>query len=413
MRSPPFQEPVLADSAPVGSSRISSWKTSTGTDDRRGARERLLPWWDAERLENARIIVAGAGAIGNELLKGLALAGIGRVLVIDLDIVSPSNLSRSVLFRDEDVGQPKAVVAARRAMDLNPDIRVIPVVGDLRRDLALSTMRRADLVLGALDNIEARFVLNRRTRLAAAPWIDAAISDSQAQVVRYLPGRGACYECTFSEGMRQRFSERYSCTGLVRRMPDRAVPTTIVGASVAAALQLQDALRFLHDPESGLRSGQRLTTLLEDHRQLLDTLPDDPECLAHLPPAVPELALDRGPEDLTPETLAQAAGTPGAMVDLGFDIVESFTCAVCDAVQPVCRPAALVFEEEALCPVCGGERIVSLTPEIGPASPARSTTLACLGAAPREILRVGGRWLQIGGPDPWALPGDDGATGRA
>jgi len=245
----------VADATAPGSPRISFVRT--GTEDGRGARERLLPWWNQERLAAARVVVAGAGAIGNELLKGLALVGVGRVLVIDMDTVSPSNLSRSVLFRDGDVGRPKALVAARRAMELNPDVRVTPIVGDLRRDLPLSALRGADLVLGGLDNIEARWTLNRRTILAGAPWIDSGISDSQAQVTRYVPGEGACYECTFTEGMRQRFAERYSCTGLVRRVPDRMVPTTIVGAGVAASLQLQDALRFLHDPAAGLRPGHR------------------------------------------------------------------------------------------------------------------------------------------------------------
>jgi hypothetical protein len=261
-------------------------------------------------------------------------------------------------------------------------------------------------VLGALDNIEARFTLNRRARLAGAAYIDSGISDTQAQVSRFLPDEGACYECVFTEGMRRRFTDRYSCTGLVRRVPDRAVPTTIVGASVAAALQLQDALYFLHGSEAGLKPGQRVTTLLDTFRQFVDDLPPDPDCLAHMPPAVPAHTLEAGPETLTAAAVAAAAGDSEAGVDLGFDIVETFHCPSCGAAADpaVCRPAALVFEDEAICPGCGGERQVRLTAEVLPESPAREVPLAALGVAAREILRVGNTWVEIGGPDPWDPP---------
>src|SRR5258707_3325621 len=77
--------------------------------DRYG-RLRLIPWWRQERLSAARVLVVGAGALGNEVLKNLALLGVGTVYVIDLDTIETSNLSRSVLFRAEDGGQSKAVV---------------------------------------------------------------------------------------------------------------------------------------------------------------------------------------------------------------------------------------------------------------------------------------------------------------
>src|SRR5437588_11469685 len=84
-------------------------------DDDRYGRLRLIPWWRQDRLAAARILVVGAGALGNEVLKNLALLGVGTVYVIDRDVVETSNLSRSVLFRAEDGGRPKAEGAARRA----------------------------------------------------------------------------------------------------------------------------------------------------------------------------------------------------------------------------------------------------------------------------------------------------------
>src|SRR5271167_4519430 len=90
----------------------------------RFARFRLINWWDQERLAQARVLVVGAGALGNEILKDLALLGVGRVLVADRDRVENSNLSRSILFRERDRGRPKAEVAAERTVEIYPEMRV-------------------------------------------------------------------------------------------------------------------------------------------------------------------------------------------------------------------------------------------------------------------------------------------------
>src|SRR5580658_10045721 len=77
-------------------------------DQDRYSRLRLISWWRQERLRSARILVVGAGALGNEVVKNLALLGVGTTYLIDLDVVESSNLSRSVLFREADSGQSKA-----------------------------------------------------------------------------------------------------------------------------------------------------------------------------------------------------------------------------------------------------------------------------------------------------------------
>ena len=89
-------------------------------DEDRYSRLRLIGWWDQERIKNAKILVVGAGALGNEVLKNLALLGLGKIFLIDFDLIQNSNLSRSVLFRAEHAGQSKAKVAAKMAMELNP-----------------------------------------------------------------------------------------------------------------------------------------------------------------------------------------------------------------------------------------------------------------------------------------------------
>ena len=146
------------------------WITDPEHD--RYATLRLIDWWDQQRLAEARVMVVGAGALGNEVLKNLALLGVGYLFIVDFDMVEASNLSRSVLFRSEDAGRPKAEVAAERVQAINPDVAVIPFHGDVTRDLGLGVYRRMDVVIGCLDSREARLAVNRACWRVGGPWVD-------------------------------------------------------------------------------------------------------------------------------------------------------------------------------------------------------------------------------------------------
>src|SRR5690348_12798708 len=147
------EPPPTSDSGPAPS--VSADDPLIIDDLDRYGRLRLISWWRQERLQAARVLVVGAGALGNEVLKNLALVGLGTIEVIDLDVVEPSNLSRSVLFRTEDGGRPKAEVAAARARELNPEIRIVARHGDVITDLGLGAFADVELVIGCLDNREA------------------------------------------------------------------------------------------------------------------------------------------------------------------------------------------------------------------------------------------------------------------
>src|SRR5207253_6035184 len=88
-------------------------------DSDRYSRLRLIGWWDQEKLRAAKVLVVGAGAIGNEVLKNLALLGVGHVWVIDCDEIEDSNLTRSILFRQADCGRSKAIAAAESVRNIN------------------------------------------------------------------------------------------------------------------------------------------------------------------------------------------------------------------------------------------------------------------------------------------------------
>jgi len=104
-------------------------------DADRYARLRLIRWWDQDRLRAAKVLVVGAGAIGNEVLKNLALVGIGHMVVVDFDTIEDSNLARCVLFRAADRGESKAQVAGRALQQLNPDVDVRAINGNVLTDV--------------------------------------------------------------------------------------------------------------------------------------------------------------------------------------------------------------------------------------------------------------------------------------
>src|SRR5689334_21050060 len=112
----------------------------------RDATLRLIKWFSIDTVRAAKILVVGAGAIGNEVLKNLALLGVGNIFIIDRDKIEISNLSRSVLYRESDCDQYKALVAARATRELNPSINARWRVGDISFDLGLGFIRRMDVV---------------------------------------------------------------------------------------------------------------------------------------------------------------------------------------------------------------------------------------------------------------------------
>src|SRR5438874_4427124 len=117
--------------------RIRSQDLGTDAQADRFDRFKLIGWWDQNRLASARVLVIGAGALGNEIVKNLALLGVGHVLIADLDRVENSNLSRSVLYRASDNGCEKATVGARAAAEIYPGIQTHAFNGNVVYDLGL------------------------------------------------------------------------------------------------------------------------------------------------------------------------------------------------------------------------------------------------------------------------------------
>lgn len=208
----------------------------------------LLSWFKKERVKDARVLVAGAGALGNEVIKNLALFGIGHIFVVDFDRIEISNLTRSVLFREQDAHNHryKAEVAAQRAMEINPQIQVVPIVGNLFSEVGLALYKSVDVVIGCLDSRLARYQLNRMAMRAGKTWIDGSIENLTGAVRIFTPGIN-CYECGMSREEFNSIMLRTGCADVVRMQTSHGrVATTPISASIIGAIQAQEALKVIH-----------------------------------------------------------------------------------------------------------------------------------------------------------------------
>lgn len=208
----------------------------------------LLSWFKKDKVKNARVLVAGGGALGNEVVKNLALFGVGHIYVVDFDQIELSNLTRSVLFRENDAYNHayKAEVVAKRAMEINPQIKVIPIVGNLFSEVGFGIYRMVDVVIGCLDSRIARYQLNRLCMRAGKTWIDGSIENLTGTVRVFTPGI-SCYECGLSREEFNIIMLRTGCADVVRSQASAGrVATTPISASIMGAMQVQEAMKIIH-----------------------------------------------------------------------------------------------------------------------------------------------------------------------
>ena len=380
-----------------------------GTEDR-FERFSLIPWWDQDRLRRARVLVVGAGALGNEILKNLALLGVGRIAVVDLDSVERSNLPRAVLLRERDIGRPKSEAVAAALHDLHPDTRVFPIRADVIHGVGMGLFRWADVVLGAVDNREARLAIGRFCQLVGRPWIDGGIEVLAGIARVFLPGDGPCYECTLSEEDWKILANRRACTLLPRdAAPEPRVPTTPTTAAIVAGVQCAEALKILHG-RPGLAGegfhfdGHQYDAYRVRYRR-------DPECYGHEP--LPDIrTLPLGAADATAAGIAAAAEPflgSGAEIEAGRELVSGFRCPSCGADGERYGSLDSFSAGDATCPRCRGAMTPSLYHRFADA-PAQGRSLLDLGIPRWDILRArsGGREvaLELGGDRPIVLGGE-------
>lgn len=213
-------------------------------EESRYDRQERITWWDQAQLLKSNVLVVGAGALGNEIVKNLCLVGVGNIHVIDMDRIELSNLARCSLFRDADEGKFKAEVLATAGMHINPDVRITFDTCSVQQ-FGSGKIAEFDVIIAGLDNLEARLWVNYHSRRAGRTWIDGAIEGLQG-LVRVFTPEGPCLECTLGESDHKNLSHRRSCALLT---PDELisgkVPTNSTSASIVAAFEVQETIKLL------------------------------------------------------------------------------------------------------------------------------------------------------------------------
>jgi adenylyltransferase/sulfurtransferase len=356
--------------------------------DRLGTFE-FISWWEREKVQNAKVMVVGAGALGNEVIKNLALMGIGNLFIVDFDKVEAANLSRSVLFREGDNDRSKAEIAAARAKSINPDVHVQYMNGDITSQLGLGIIRRMDVVIGCLDNREARLAVNRFCYWVNKPWVDGAIQELLGLMRVFVPGQGACYECTLTEQALRDLSARYSCPLLARQnILLGKVPTTPTIASIIGGMQSQEALKLIN----GMPVEPGKVTHFNGMVNEMHTTAYSPreDCESHwtygeiteLPARAERTTL----ADLL--RIARADLGPDAMLELDQELITQLECPNDHTVEEILRPLSEVTFEAGHCPTCGVLRESTLTHIITGEEKFLHRTLGSVGVPPLHIVKA-------------------------
>jgi molybdopterin/thiamine biosynthesis adenylyltransferase len=327
----------------------------------RYSRLSLIPWWDQEKIRETRVLVIGAGALGNEILKNLALLGFQQIVIVDLDRIEESNLSRTILYRSDDIGEFKAIVAAQSVKEISPGISIQPVVGNVIHDCGLGLFRWSDVVLAGLDNREARLWINRSAWKMNRPWIDGAIEGINGVARVFLPRSAPCYECTLGEMDWKLLEQRMSCNLLMHEaVTEGKVPTTPTISSIIAGIQVQEAVKLIHGLPTIASRGYIFEGL--NHSSYIVEYTTNPDCMSHytleriieLPQRSSELTLTQ-----LHELARRDLDVSHVTIEFSRDVIHTLTCPHCHTGEERFAPVGSVRLEDGRCPNDGHMRVVS------------------------------------------------------
>lgn len=252
-----------------------------------------------ERLRAARVLCVGAGGLGSPVISYLAAAGVGRLGIVDDDVVDETNLQRQILFITADIGRAKAEVAAERVRAMNPYVAVDPIRVRLDHTNARELVGLYDVVVDGTDNFSSRYLINDACVLEGKPDVYGSIFRFDGQVSVFGAPGGPCYRCLFPQ-----------------RPPAGTVPTCAEGgvlgvlAGMVGTLQANEAIKLILGIGESLVGTLALVDALETRVRHV-RIAKDPRCpLCGESPTIAELRADdeddeipHDPDDLEPALL--------------------------------------------------------------------------------------------------------------
>lgn len=186
-----------------------------------------------KKLGRSTAVVIGCGALGTHALSLLVRAGVGKVRVVDRDVIEESNLQRQTLFSEEDIGRAKAKVAEERLGAVNSEIHIEGLVADVSFANVQSIVRDATVVVDATDNMDTRFLVNDACVKLGIPWVYGGAVGTTGMVMPIVP-RGPCLRCVFAFPPPPGELPTCDTVGIINTLP-----------SVIASLEVTEAFKIM------------------------------------------------------------------------------------------------------------------------------------------------------------------------
>jgi molybdopterin/thiamine biosynthesis adenylyltransferase len=250
-------------------------------DDDLFDRSRRIGWLDLGSIAGSRVLMVGAGALGNEVAKNLALSGFKNITIVDMDHVVGSNLNRCLFFSREDVSSrtSKVDAIARGILSVSPDAKPVPICGRIE-DLPATAFKDHDLVFGCLDNIQARIHSNAHSYRAGKAYIDGGMEGFVGKVMVARPPDGACIQCGMNRSHSKVAEMRFSCTGKDVVFHEPRLAAEITTTSVVSAIMVREALKVVSGRTDMLMSNVFYYDGERNRSEELE-IPLNPDCPVH------------------------------------------------------------------------------------------------------------------------------------
>lgn len=216
-------------------------------------------------LSNTHIAIVGCGGLGSNSAEFLTRLGIGGLTLIDHDLVELTNIHRTALFTEEDIGKSKADMISRHVNLINPHIKTNVLNNSLTKHTAEGHLKSCDVILDGTDNLDTRYLINEVAIKHKIPWVYAGVHSTQGMVMAIIPGKTPCLSC------------------LSKSIPQSAVTEIpVLGTLPAstASLQVSEALKILFNVKT---AGFILFNLWSFELEMLAIKknPDCPICQHH------------------------------------------------------------------------------------------------------------------------------------
>ncbi|MEM7283459.1 MAG: HesA/MoeB/ThiF family protein, partial [Pseudomonadota bacterium] len=282
-----------------------------------------------EKLKDSSVLIVGAGGLGCPAIAYLAGAGVGKLGVVDGDILDASNLHRQTNYRSEDLGRPKAELAAEYVQKLNPEVEVAFATSRLTANESLEWFSKYDLVLDCTDNLDSKQLISDVAVLTNTPFVSASVYQFEGQLQTFTAKPGSpCFRCVWPDSQAQQGVLNCAEAGVIGPVP-----------GVLGCLQAMEAIKLLLDLQGQIGDQLLLINLLSYETRTIK-LPANYEGDHHL--CLEQISLDHYQRleelELSFENLNSALDSGMLLVDIRNT----------DGIQAPPLPGAIALQEKPI-----------------------------------------------------------------